>query len=235
MKHYTLIISFMLSAVMAIGQSGARFSVQISTDSILMGNSFRVAFVLENAEGSNFKAPELGTYFKVVSGPNTSTSRSFMNGQMSQSVTYTYYLQPIEEGAFYIEPAYIETPENILETSPVEVLVLPNPDGIKQPMAPDFGGGFPQMPGFDGLQGFGDFDQLIEQMQKMFPDDGSFFKMFPDNFNFGSPDSLFFQMPEGFNFFQMPPDSLLKNMPEEWKQLFPQEQPKKKKRKIYKM
>ncbi|MEO0338486.1 MAG: BatD family protein [Bacteroidota bacterium] len=87
MKHYTLLIGFMLSAVMVIGQSGARFSVQISTDSILMGNSFKVSFTLSNAEGSNFKAPELGTYFKVVSGPNTSTSMSFMTGQMSQSVT----------------------------------------------------------------------------------------------------------------------------------------------------
>jgi hypothetical protein len=109
-----------------------KFTVQVSTDSILMGNYFEVKFTLENANGQNFEAPDFNDHFKVVSGPNHSTSMSIVNGNMTQSMTITYYLEPKDVGAFYILPASVQAGDKTLETSPMEVLVVPNPDGIRQ-------------------------------------------------------------------------------------------------------
>lgn len=112
-------------------QESAHFSVEVSSDSILMGNYFKVVFTLENANGEQFEAP-LFQGFDVVSGPNFSSSISMINGQTSQKVSYTYYLRAREIGNYYIEPASIAVGEKILETLPVEVIVAPNPEGIIQ-------------------------------------------------------------------------------------------------------
>lgn len=112
-------------------QENVKFSVEVSNDSILMGNYFKVKFSLENAKGDQFVAP-IFEGFNVISGPNFSSSMSIMNGEMSQSVSYTYYLEPKDIGNFYIQPASINVGEDVLETQPLEVMVVPNPDGIKQ-------------------------------------------------------------------------------------------------------
>lgn len=171
MKKQFFLLSVLLSlSVLAFSQEGTKFTVRVSTDSILLGNNFQVSFTLENAQGTNFQAPDLGLYFDIISGPNTSTSMQIMNGQMSQSITYTYYLRPRETGIFYIEPASIETPENFLETAPLEVLVVPNPDGKQLPLTPQqplngFGFG---LPGQDSFEGMPSFDDLRKQMEQFF-------------------------------------------------------------------
>ena len=112
-------------------ENSPKFTVSISMDSILLGNYFEVKYTLENGSGDNFIAPDFEN-FTIVGGPNTSTSMSFMNGQMTQSVSYAYYLEPKDIGHFYIQPASIEASGQVLETIPMEVMVVPNPDGIRQ-------------------------------------------------------------------------------------------------------
>ena len=51
---------------------------------------------------------------------------------MSQSMSYTFYLEPLTLGDTYIEPASIRTDEGYLETLPFWVKVYPNPEGIIQ-------------------------------------------------------------------------------------------------------
>jgi len=204
-----------------------------------MGNSFQVVFSLENAQGSNFQAPDLSLYFDVLSGPNMSSSMQLINGRMSQSVRYTYYLQPREAGVFYIEPASIETPDNYLETAPVEVLVVPNPDGIQQPIQPrgqSFGNFNFGRPGPNNFDQFPSMEDMMQQMEQFFQGNEGSFQGFGSPFQMG-PDSLLFPMPFDGNMLQMHPDSLWKQMPEEWKKLFPEglDPKQKKKRKIYKM
>lgn len=109
-----------------------KFTVTVSTDSILMDNYFEVKFKLENADGQNFEAPDFNEHFNVVSGPNFSTNVSMINGYMTQSMTITYYLEPREIGSYYIMPASVKAKGEVLETAPLEVMVVPNPDGIKQ-------------------------------------------------------------------------------------------------------
>lgn len=238
-KQGVLLLSLLFCSLLSFGQAPTKFTVQVSTDSILMGNTFQVKFSLENAQGTNFQAPDLALYFDVVSGPNMSSSMQMMNGQMSQSVSYTYYLRPRETGVFYIEAASIETPDNYLETTPIEILVVPNPDGIQQPIQPQqqpfgsFGFGMPGPNGFDQMPSMED---MMQQMEQFFQGNGDFFNGLGSPFQM-NPDSLFFQMPFDGNLLQMHPDSLWKQMPEEWKKMFPEglDPKQKKKRKIYRM
>ena len=125
---FTLIIS--LFALNSWGQD-AKFEVQVSTDSVLMDNYFKVEFSLENTGGDQFSPPEFRD-FDVVGGPNQSSSMSFVNGVMSQSKSYSFYLKPREVGTFYIEPSSIQVEGQILESEPIEVNVYPNPDGVRQ-------------------------------------------------------------------------------------------------------
>ncbi|MEY3368180.1 MAG: hypothetical protein RI973_1335 [Bacteroidota bacterium] len=125
-----LVLAFLAAA--SAQEKPVKFTVQVSTDSILMDNYFEVKFTLENANGRNFEAPDFSQHFKVISGPNFSTSMSMVNGDVTQSMTITYYLEPLGTGSFYILPASVEASGQVLETAPLEVMVVPNPEGIRQ-------------------------------------------------------------------------------------------------------
>ena len=125
----SVIALFFAGTILAQGE--ARFTIEISTDSILLGNYFEVKFTLENAKGDHFEPPTFRDFF-LKGGPNTASSMSIINGEVSQTITYSYYLEPKDIGNFWVEPASIVVGDDILETQPVEVVVFPNPDGIKQ-------------------------------------------------------------------------------------------------------
>lgn len=130
MKKSSTLLFLFLYLGMAWSQE-AQFSVDLSIDSLLLGNRTKVTFTLENARGSNFVAPDF-TGFQIYSGPNQSSSVSMINGVVSQQQSFSYYLVAEEIGNYYIQPASIETEEGILETEPIEIIVVPNPDGIQQ-------------------------------------------------------------------------------------------------------
>ena len=156
---YTLALLFS-TAMMA--QKDAKFSVKVSSDSILLGNEIKVSFKLENGEGRKFTAPDFEPHFVLVSGPNTFSSMSMANGQVSHTTEYSFYIQPKETGSFYIPPASIEVNGKALETKVIEVQVWPNPEGIKinpreKEAKDDFFGldrSFPSFRDFPGLRDY---------------------------------------------------------------------------------
>ncbi len=125
------LISFLLLSWNYLAAQTPNFSVALSTDSLLFGNYVEVKFTIENASTKHFDAPEF-VGFDVISGPNVSSSYSVVNGTVSQTASYTYYLQPRNEGSIFIPAATVDLGEQILETEPVELMVYPNPDGIIQ-------------------------------------------------------------------------------------------------------
>lgn len=111
-------------------QDNVSFTAEVSSDSVLMGNMVKVVFTIDG-KSDDFQAP----YFKefdLVSGPNVSSSFSMINGTASHKTAYTYYLKPKEVGSYYIEPASVAVDGQILETMPVPIMVVPNPEGIIQ-------------------------------------------------------------------------------------------------------
>lgn len=96
-----LLFSTMANTAWAQAKFYATAPKQMGINQVLQVN-----FVLENADGSNLKMPATPD-FQVVGGPNTSTSMSWVNGNISKSVTYSYMLRPKKEGTFKIGKASI--------------------------------------------------------------------------------------------------------------------------------
>jgi len=103
------------------------FYVKPSRDTVKMGNIINVTFTVENVQGE-FEAPKFSK-FNQLGGVSLSSSISILNGKMSQSQSYTFTLEPVEEGLQVIEPAMLHTSEETLLTDPLHIVVLPNPDG----------------------------------------------------------------------------------------------------------
>lgn len=109
---------------------GMIFSVDVAAQKLTasapsqvqVGQRFRVTWEL-NAGGSDFVAPEI-TDFHVLSGPNQSTSMQYINGSMSQSISFSYILQPKQEGEFTIGAAKIKSGGNTVSSNEVTVRVV---------------------------------------------------------------------------------------------------------------
>ena len=104
------------------------FKVELSRDSVLIGNTFTLTYVLENIKGE-FEAPDL-TELNVLSGPNMSSSFQMINGDTKQSVSYSYIIKPLEEGEILIDQAFVVGEQETYESDFIRVNVFPNPDGI---------------------------------------------------------------------------------------------------------
>lgn len=103
--------------------SSAEISFEASAKStVSVGERFQISFSLNN-NGSGFKAPSFAG-FEILSGPNQSTSMQFVNGAMSQSLTYTYVLQASKEGTFTIAPAKIKVNGTEIESNELKITVV---------------------------------------------------------------------------------------------------------------
>jgi BatD DUF11 like domain len=75
----------------------ASFSIQVSSDTIGLDEVLTVTYSAENISNMKFSQPSFKG-FVIVSGPNTSSSMTMVNGKVSQSAQYTYYLKAEKEG-----------------------------------------------------------------------------------------------------------------------------------------
>lgn len=69
--------------------------------SVPLNSNFQLSYTVENGSATSIKPPAL-TDFQVLGGPNTSTSMQWVNGNVTQSATYSYVLRPKKEGTFKI-------------------------------------------------------------------------------------------------------------------------------------
>ena len=95
---------------------------QASKTKVAVGESFQLSFTL-NSSGSNFKAPALND-FDVYSGPNQSTSMSYVNGSMSQSITLSYIVAAKKEGKFNIGSASVNVNGATIQSNAFSVEVV---------------------------------------------------------------------------------------------------------------
>lgn len=135
MKAFKLIVLLSFLLVSAMQAQEQKFTVELSSDTILLGNYFELKYTIENMNGK-FDPPNLGE-FDVIGGPNTSTSMSMINGTVKKSTGFSYYIKPRDLGVFTIPPAFVTVGEEVYQTVPIEIIVVPNPDGIiQQPNRP---------------------------------------------------------------------------------------------------
>ena len=118
--------TYLFLALLGSLVSGSAFGQKLTASApgqVQVGQRFQVTWEL-NSSGSNFIAPEI-TDFQVLGGPNQSTSMQFINGSMSQSITYSYVLRAIKEGSFNIGPAKIKAGGNVIESNELTINVVP--------------------------------------------------------------------------------------------------------------
>jgi len=117
----TLITLFSLVAWITVNAQAPTIKVEVSADTIAVGEVVEVTYTIENGDGK-FQAPDLSG-LAVIGGPNTSSSFVYQNGKMSSSQSYAYLFQPMEEGKLKIPAASYVDKSQTLKIDSVEVIV----------------------------------------------------------------------------------------------------------------
>lgn len=120
MKYRLLYLFLFLST---FGFAQISFEVLTNAESILQGSTFQLTFLLKNAEGTNFRAPDFSP-FQIISGPSRSMQTTIINGAMSSSIGYVYTLSGNRTGYFTIPSASIVVNGKSLHTRPVRINVV---------------------------------------------------------------------------------------------------------------
>jgi hypothetical protein len=111
---------FILAAGNLLAQS---FNASVSSTRIGLSDQFQVSFTFEGQDINSirgFTPPNFGN-FLVLSGPNQSTSMQIINGAVSASISFSYYLQPRNMGSFTIGSAAINYKGTSYKTNPVKI------------------------------------------------------------------------------------------------------------------
>ena len=103
--------------------SAQKFTSFVNKNKIALNETFQVTFKLEGAQSQDIDYPSFAD-FTVLGGPNTSSSMQFVNGQMSQSVSYSFYLRPKKQGKLTINSATVKVNNKELTSKPLTVEVV---------------------------------------------------------------------------------------------------------------
>lgn len=129
------------------------FQAEISHDTVYFGNQVQVSFIIENLTGE-FEAPSFKN-FVLTGGPNINSSYQYINGDFTKSQTYSYILQPQITGEIELSSGILYTDKEKLESEPIKIYVLDNPENIIQ-----------EIPGTMGLQPFGSKPPLSDSNEQ---------------------------------------------------------------------
>ncbi|MBK5208452.1 MAG: protein BatD [Flavobacteriaceae bacterium] len=113
------------------------FKTSVSKSNLGLNQRFKIEFSVDKQGADNFKPPSFSD-FKVVGGPSSAVSQSWINGKASYSQSYVYILEPKNEGEFTIEPATIEYNDKIVKSNAVKISVSKAVEIPKDPNNPDY-------------------------------------------------------------------------------------------------
>lgn len=103
MKYIKYIFLFLLSCNIILAQEIV-FKATVNKNKVALNDYIQITFSIENGNPQKFAPPDFSK-FNVLSGPNQSSSMQIINGHVSQSISYSYLIQPKEEGQIIIGPA----------------------------------------------------------------------------------------------------------------------------------
>jgi hypothetical protein len=126
MKRLGILLFLSLVSVMLFGQKSVSFTAATNASKVVKGGVFEVIFSIKNAEGSDFVPPSFNG-FKVVGGPNLQSSRTIINGNVSQSTNYGYYLSALKTGTLTIDAATIKVDKKMLQSNSLKIEVANAP------------------------------------------------------------------------------------------------------------
>lgn len=93
-------------------------------DAVAVGDQFRLSYTVNTRNIKDFRAPSIQG-FDVLMGPSRSTSLNIINGDRSESTTFTYILMATKEGEYTIPGATLSAKGNQMISNSVKIKVLP--------------------------------------------------------------------------------------------------------------
>lgn len=92
--------------------------------SVAVNQQFQLTYTVESSSAKTLNLPStINNDFQLLGGPSTSQNMSWVNGQVSQSVTYTYYLKPKKEGTYTIGRASASIQGTNMESNELSITV----------------------------------------------------------------------------------------------------------------
>lgn len=172
------LLSFLSFSISWGQKNNVELTINVPFDTVAIDEIFQITYTLKNTKAIEWITPEL-EQFELISGPMTSQSVSIINGDMTQSTSYTYHVKATTLGFNYIPSFHLETEEGLLSTDEIPLYVVEqiNRPGI-QPYedmngfwSDPFDDPFSRAPfnrkQFDGMnymnEFFRDFDQLFNK------------------------------------------------------------------------
>ena len=111
------------------------FNATVNSTTVALNDKFQLSFTFEGQEINsirNFSPPDLNKDFLVLSGPNQSTSMQIINGAVSASISYSYYLQPRNLGKYTIGSAKLQYKDQDYKSEPIKIEVVAGSPKPKQ-------------------------------------------------------------------------------------------------------
>ncbi len=127
MKLLNLKIFFILLSLSSVNVLGQSFNATVNSTTVALNDKFQVSFTFEGQDVNaikNFSPPDLNKDFLVLSGPNQSTSMQIINGAVSASISYSYYLQPRNLGKYTIGAAKLLYKDQEFKSEPIKIEVV---------------------------------------------------------------------------------------------------------------
>lgn len=123
MNKIVFYIIFLVSSTLIYSQS---FVASVDNNKIGDNERFQLQFTFEGKSTNGLKnfVPPSFKDFKVLSGPNQSSSMQFINGVSSASLTLSYILVPGSIGTFTIGSASIEYDGQTLTSAPIKITIV---------------------------------------------------------------------------------------------------------------
>ena len=124
-KNIFIAAVIVLITVMAGSISAQEFSASVDKTTVGEFERFQVYFTFDGGDInslSNLRSPAFAG-FKILSGPNQSSSVQMINGKVSGSMTFSYILQPTAIGQYTIGSASVDQGGKTFHTQPIKVKV----------------------------------------------------------------------------------------------------------------
>ncbi|MDR3627373.1 MAG: BatD family protein [Ignavibacteriaceae bacterium] len=101
------------------------FTASVKSTTVGLSDQFEVSFNFSGQDINGVKSFSAPAFkgFMILSGPNQSTSMQIINGAVSGSRSYSYYLQAQNAGKFTIGSAIIKYNDKTFSTQPITITV----------------------------------------------------------------------------------------------------------------
>ncbi|NOY06816.1 MAG: protein BatD, partial [Chlorobi bacterium] len=121
-------IAFLLIFALEVAAQQPTFTLTVDRAEVALGQQFAVTYTFSGGNPnklSNFRQPDLNKDFLVRSGPNQSSNIQIINGKMSATLAFTFFVEPRKVGTFTVPAASIvyEGKKMMSNTATVKVVV----------------------------------------------------------------------------------------------------------------